>query len=56
MTTLPGQAGSPVIYGDKIIAIHLKTGHRDGKGDYVKLNVGRLITLDVLENLQHWSE
>ena len=55
MTTLPGQSGCPVVYGDKTIAIHIQSGDEDGPGR-VKFNVGRLLTLDVLKTLQKWSK
>jgi V8-like Glu-specific endopeptidase len=54
MTTFKGQSGSPVIYGEKIIAVHIKSGKADGKGRYL-YNVGRLLTPDVIANLQEWA-
>jgi hypothetical protein len=39
MTTFPGQSGCPVIYGDKMVAIHAKAGDPEQN-----FNVGRLLT------------
>jgi V8-like Glu-specific endopeptidase len=55
MTTFSGQSGSPVIYDEKIIAVHIKSGKSDGKGRFL-YNVGRLLTLDVIANLQKWAK
>ena len=55
MTTFEGQSGCPVVHGEKTIAIHIKSGESDGSGG-VLFNVGRLLTLDVLKNLQNWAK
>ena len=61
MTTLKGQSGSPVIYDNKIIALHIKSGDRDVSNSIngekrVLFNIGRLITLDLLKNIQAWCD
>ena len=57
MTTLKGQSGSPVVHGNKTIAIHIKSGDRDiDCKERVLFNIGRLITLDMLKNIQAWGE
>jgi hypothetical protein len=30
MTTFKGQSGSPVIHDEKTIAVHIKSGEKDG--------------------------
>ncbi len=55
MTTLMGQTGSPVIYDEKTIAFHIRSGEIDGQGRAL-YNVGRLLTLDVIANLQKWAK
>jgi hypothetical protein len=55
MTTFRGQSGSPVIYDGKLIAVHIKSGKADGK-NRVLYNVGRLVTLDMIANLQEWAK
>jgi V8-like Glu-specific endopeptidase len=46
ISTLPGQSGSPVCIGDKVIAIH-----NGGGKEYEHFNVGRIITIDLLMTL-----
>lgn len=50
ISTLPGQSGAPVITGNKIIAIH---GGSD-KSELKEMNVGRLLTAEMLENIKSW--
>lgn len=51
MTTFKGQSGCPVSYGDKTIAVHIQHGKKNED-----FNIGRLLTVDVLKNLQLWSK
>jgi V8-like Glu-specific endopeptidase len=46
VSTLPGQSGTAVCIGNKIIAIHSGGGKANDE-----FNVGRLITADLLQNL-----
>jgi V8-like Glu-specific endopeptidase len=46
VSTLPGQSGTAVCIGDKIIAIHVGGGKANEE-----FNVGRLISADLLQNL-----
>ena len=46
MTTYGGHSGSPIVYDDKTIGIHIKSGKADPnfKGK-VLYNTGRLLTI-----------
>jgi V8-like Glu-specific endopeptidase len=54
ITTYPGESGCPVILGtklhDKVIAIH------KGGNQSLERNYGRLITLDLLIDIEIWRE
>ena len=51
MTTFPGQSGCPVLYNGKMIAIHAQAS-KHGKD----VNVGRLLTPEVIKNLILWTK
>ncbi len=51
ISTQIGQSGSPVVSDKGIVAIHAGAGKHDNN-----YNMGRLITLDVIVNLQKWRK
>jgi V8-like Glu-specific endopeptidase len=46
ISTFPGQSGSPVCIGDKVIAIH-----NGGGKEHEHFNVGRIFTIDLFMTL-----
>ncbi len=51
ISTSGGHSGCPVVSDQGIVAIHIGS---NTKGD--NYNIGRLITLDLINNLQKWSK
>lgn len=50
VSTLPGQSGCGVISKGNIMAIHV------GSHSSEDLNIGRLVTVDVVSNLHKWCK
>lgn len=51
VNTRPGQSGCPVILDKKIIGIHNGGGKRGEN-----FNIGRLVTCDLVENINKWCK
>jgi hypothetical protein len=51
LSTMPGESGTPVCVNEEIIAIHNGGGKKDEE-----FNVGRLVTADMIINLNKWCK
>jgi hypothetical protein len=49
LSTVPGESGTPVCVNEEIIAIH-----NGGGKESEQFNVGRLVTADMISNLNKW--
>jgi hypothetical protein len=49
LSTVPGESGTPVCVNEEIIAIHTGSGR-----DNEQFNVGRVVTADMIINLNKW--
>jgi hypothetical protein len=48
ISTLAGQSGCPLVSDNQVIGLHLAAGQ--------SANIGRLITAEVIEDLEKWRE
>ena len=51
VSTLGGQSGCPVVVDDQIIAIHTGANREQENS-----NIGRLITSDLMRNVEQWGK